>query len=196
MSERIVLASGNTGKIKELQAILAALPFEIIPQSEFNVPDADETGFTFIENALIKARQASEMTGLPAIADDSGICVDALDGQPGIYSARYAGEQATSTDRINKLLTALEGVPEDKRTAHFQCVIVYLRYAKDPDPIVVCGKWFGSITTAARGTNGIAYDPIFFVPEKNCTAAEMDPQEKYQLSHRGQALHQLCDALK
>lgn len=193
--QRLVLASGNPGKIEELQAILKDLPYEIIPQGEFNVPDADETGLTFIENALIKARQACELTGLPAIADDSGLCVDALDGQPGIYSARYAGEGATAADRNQKLLTALTDVPLAERTAYFHCVIVYMRHAKDPDPIIATGKWFGSITTEPRGKFGMGYDPIFWVPNDECTAAEMDPEEKCRVSHRGQALTQLCHAL-
>lgn len=194
--QRIVLASGNPGKIEELQAILKNLPYQIVPQSDFNVPDAAETGLTFIENALIKARNACTLTGLPAIADDSGVCVDALDGQPGIYSARYAGEGASSAKRNQKLLNALTELPDSKRGAHFHCVIVFMRHAKDPDPLVTTGKWFGKITTEPNGNCGMGYDPIFWVSDYQCTAAEMDPEEKCRVSHRGQALTQLCNALR
>lgn len=195
MSQRIVLASGNPGKIIELQAILQALPYEIVPQSQFNIPDADETGFTFIENALIKARQACEMTGLPAIADDSGLCIDALQGAPGIYSARYAGPGATQQDLINKVLNEMQSVSDEQRQARFHCMIVFLRHAKDPDPIIAHGTWNGLITREPIGEHGIAYDPIFFAPEFGCTAASLPPEKKFEVSHRGRALQQLCDAL-
>ena len=192
---KIVLASGNKGKVREIQALLSETDVNIVPQSEFNVIEAEETGLTFVENAILKARNAAQHTGLPAIADDSGIEVDALNGQPGIYSARYAGTGASDADNLNKLLTELKGVPEAKRTARFQCLMVYLRHAEDPTPLICQGTWEGGILFEARGDNGFGYDPVFYVPTHDCSSAELDPDTKNRLSHRGQALRQLCAAL-
>lgn len=191
--QKIVLASGNAGKLIELQAILAKKQVSLIPQSEYKVSDADETGLSFVENALIKARHACSATGLPAIADDSGIEVDALNGEPGIYSARYAGSSGAQADKDNnaKLLAQLELVAEPDRTARFQCVIVYLRHERDPMPLICQGTWEGRILLAERGTNGFGYDSLFFVPSHGCASAELDPASKNSISHRGQALTQL-----
>ncbi len=191
--KQVVLASGNAGKLKELQAILASDNTELLPQSRFNVSDADETGLSFVENAIIKARHACEATGLPAIADDSGIEVDALQGEPGIYSARYSGQHGPDTDYENnlKLLSEMEQVPEEQRTARFQCVIVYLRFARDPMPLICQGTWEGRILFAPSGDNGFGYDPLFYVPQYECSSAQLDPAQKNQISHRGQALQQL-----
>jgi XTP/dITP diphosphohydrolase len=192
--QKIVLASGNAGKIKEIQAILQAHP--IVPQSLFNVAEADETGTTFVENAIIKARNAALHCKLPAIADDSGLVVDALNGAPGVYSARYAGVGASDSDNTQKLLQALEGVPEERRTARFICVMVFMEHADDPLPIIAQGVWEGRILTQAVGCNGFGYDPVFFVPEYNCASAELSPEVKNSLSHRGIALKQLTAAIK
>lgn len=194
---KTVLATGNQGKVAEMQQTLQEFGFEVIPQSEFNIPEAIEDGLTFVENALKKARHACEQTGLPAIADDSGLEVDALNGAPGIYSARYAqnsDSKATQPQANNeKLLRALEHV--DDRTARFQCVIVYLKHAKDPTPIICQGSWEGRIAKAASGTNGFGYDPLFYVPSEQQHAAELSVQTKKKLSHRGQALTALQLAL-
>jgi XTP/dITP diphosphohydrolase len=195
MNRQIVLASGNRGKVREINQILASLHFTVLPQSDFNVPEAEETGLTFVENALLKARNACRHTPLPAIADDSGIEVDALNGAPGIYSARYAGKGASDEQNLRKLLGELDGLPEAERTARFQCVMVYLRHAHDPTPIICQGTWEGHITAAPRGANGFGYDPVFFVPTHGCTSAELAPAVKNQLSHRGQALRALVAAL-
>ena len=192
---KIVLASSNKGKVREIQALLSGTDINIVPQSEFNVVDAEETGLTFVENAILKARNAAHHTGLPAIADDSGIEVDALNGQPGIYSARFAGKGASDADNLNKLLTELKDIPEAKRTARFQCLMVYLRHAGDPTPLIYQGTWEGRILFEARGDNGFGYDPVFYVPTHDCSSAELDPDTKNRLSHRGQALRQLCAAL-
>jgi len=192
--QKIVLASGNAGKIKEIQAILQAHP--IVPQSLFNVAEADETGTTFVENAIIKARNAALHCKLPAIADDSGLVVDALNGAPGVYSARYAGVGASDSDNTQKLLQALEGVPEELRTARFICVMVFMEHANDPLPIIAQGVWEGRILTQPVGLNGFGYDPVFFVPEYNCASAELSPEVKNSLSHRGIALKQLTAAIK
>jgi len=189
---RIVLATGNAGKARELQDLLAGSGMQIILQTEIGVRPAEETGLTFIENALLKARNAAEQTGLPAIADDSGLEVDALKGEPGIHSARYAGPQASDADNVQKLLRELHGVPVVKRSARFRCVLVYMRHGRDPAPLVCEGVWEGSILDAARGTNGFGYDPVFLVPDKSCTSAELAPEEKNRLSHRGQALAKLA----
>ncbi|PHQ79189.1 MAG: non-canonical purine NTP pyrophosphatase, RdgB/HAM1 family [Coxiella sp. (in: Bacteria)] len=189
--KRIVLASGNKGKIRELQRILCTLPYDIVPQSEFDVPDADETGLTYIENAILKARHACAITKLPAIADDSGICIDALKGAPGIYSARYAGPDANDVDLINKVLKEMKGIPDDQRGAQFHCVIAYLQHETDPDPIIAHGIWRGRVVHEAIGVQGFGYDPIFFLEEQQCTAAELDPDLKSKISHRGQALQVL-----
>lgn len=200
--QKIVLASGNAGKLKELQAMLAVLPVHIVAQSEFNIDDAEETGLTFIENAIIKARHASAASGLPAIADDSGLAVDALGGAPGIYSARYAGLAADikglERDQANnsKLLNALKQIPDGQRGAQFHCVLVYLRHAADPTPLVCHGQWHGSILHAAAGAGGFGYDPLFLVPERGCSSAELSAVEKNQISHRAQASQLLLAALK
>ncbi|MGA7802500.1 MAG: RdgB/HAM1 family non-canonical purine NTP pyrophosphatase [Gammaproteobacteria bacterium] len=191
----IVLASSNPGKVREINHLLDGHDLQVVPQSQFQVPDADETGLTFVENAILKARNAAQHTGLPAIGDDSGIEVDALNGAPGIYSARYAGSGAGDRDNVDKLLAALEGVPEQARTARFQCVMVYLRDGADPTPIICQGTWEGRILDAPRGANGFGYDPVFHVPTHHCSAAELPAEIKNRLSHRGQALTQLVQAL-
>lgn len=185
---KIVLATANPGKLRELQAVLAGLDFEIVPQSAFGVLEAEETGLTFIENALLKARNAALYTGLPALADDSGLAVDALGGVPGIYSARYAGAGAGDRANIGKLLAELEGVPAERRTARFVCVLALLHHPADPTPLICQGSWEGTILTEPRGEGGFGYDPIFFVPGEQRTAAELEPAVKNQISHRGQAL--------
>lgn len=192
---QIVLASNNKGKVREIGQMLAELQLEVVPQSTFNIEDADETGLTFVENAIIKARHASAKAGLPAIADDSGLEVDALKGAPGIYSARFAGKGASDQENLQKLLAELEDIPEAKRTARFQCLMVYMRHAEDPTPIICQGTWEGFITMEPIGDNGFGYDPVFFVPDLQCTSAQLAPQVKNQLSHRGQALCLLIEAL-
>lgn len=190
---KIVLASGNQGKLREFSAMFTEhfsdAGVELIPQTELGVSDADETGLSFVENAIIKARHACEVTGLPALADDSGIEVDALQGAPGIYSARYSndGDQGNNA----KLLKELTGVPEEKRTARFQCVLVYMRHAKDPTPQVFQGSWEGKILSEPSGSEGFGYDPVFFVPSENCSAADLSKEQKNKISHRGQAIQQL-----
>ncbi len=191
----IVLASSNPGKVREINQVLAGLNVIVRPQAEFNVIDAEETGLTFVENAILKARNAAQHTGLPAIADDSGLEVDALAGAPGIYSARYAGEGASDLENLEKLLDALADVPEENRSARFQCLMVYMRHADDPTPLICQGSWEGRILTAARGSNGFGYDPVFYVPTHNCASAELAAEIKNSLSHRGQALRQLVTAL-
>ena len=195
-AQRMVLASNNQGKLRELGDLLAGLHLDIIPQARFGVSEAEETGLTFVENAIIKARHAAKMTGLPAIADDSGIEVDALNGIPGIYSARYAGQGATDEANNRKLLQALDGVPDAQRNARYQCLIVYMRHAFDPTPIICGGSWEGRILTAPRGTGGFGYDPIFFVPTHHCSAGELDAVEKNRISHRGLALRKLLAAFR
>lgn len=193
MTQRVVLATGNPGKLKEMREIFSGTGIEIVPQSEFNTPDAVEDGLSFIENALKKARNAAEHSGMPALADDSGIEVDALNGEPGIHSARYAGNDESN---IEKLLSELDGIAEDRRTARFQCVIVYLRHATDPVPVIAQGTWEGKILTMPRGEGGFGYDPVFYVPELDCSAAELSAEDKNRLSHRGKALRQMFDKLK
>jgi XTP/dITP diphosphohydrolase len=185
---RLVLASGNAGKLAELRALLAGDGFDLVPQSELGVDDIEETGLTFVENALLKARHAARRTGLPALADDSGLCVDALGGAPGLYSARYAGTQGDARANIAKLLEALADVPEERRTAHFHAVVVLLRHADDPQPIIAEGRWPGRILHAPRGGRGFGYDPVFLDPVHAASAAELDPALKNRISHRGQAL--------
>jgi len=194
--KRIVLASGNKGKVREINQILAGLDLEVVPQTEFDVPEIEETGLTFVENAILKARNAAQHTGLPAIADDSGLEVDALKGAPGIYSARYAGVGSTDEQNLIKLLNSLEGVPEAERSARFQCLMVFMEHELDPTPIICQGTWEGRITTAAQGENGFGYDPVFYVPSHDCTSAELSAEEKNSLSHRGQALQLLLQALR
>ena len=191
----IVLASNNAGKVREINQLLAPSGISVRPQGELGIEEADETGLSFVENAIIKARHAAEASGLPAIADDSGLEVDALNGAPGIYSARYAGADADDRANCDKLLAALDGVPEAERGARFQCVMVYLRHAADPTPLICQGTWEGRILDAPRGENGFGYDPVFYVPEQGRSAAELDAPTKNALSHRGQALQQLVQRL-
>ena len=196
MHKTIVLASNNAGKVREFGALLAGLDMDVVPQSQFNVPDIEETGLTFVENAILKARNAANHAHRPAIADDSGLEVDALDGAPGIYSARYAGPGASDRENLEKLLAMLSGVPEEQRSARFQCVLVYLRHALDPTPLICQGTWEGRILTSPRGRGGFGYDPVFFVPTHNCSSAELPPEVKNALSHRGQALQKLLAAMR
>ena len=193
--KKLVLASANPGKIKELQELLSGLGISIIPQGDLNIPDIEETGLTFVENAILKARNAAALSGLPAIADDSGLEVDYLLGAPGIYSARYFGDGATDATNREKLLTALTDVPVGQRGARYQAVIVYLRHAEDPTPIICQGTWEGSIAFEHRGTHGFGYDPIFYVPEMACHAAELDKPTKHSLSHRGKAIDQFLQQM-
>lgn len=191
--QKIVLASSNQGKLKEFQDIFQTARVQLIPQSELGVADAEETGLSFVENAIIKARNASIVTGLPSLSDDSGIEVDALNGAPGIYSARYGGVSGETADAANneKLLQALSNVPDNERTARFQCVIVYMRHGEDPTPLICQGTWEGRILHSAEGVNGFGYDPLFYVPTHDCASASLDKAVKNSLSHRGQALRQL-----
>lgn len=193
--QKIVLASNNKGKVRELSEMLSSLDIEVLPQAAFNIDDADETGLTFVENAIIKARHASAIAGLPAIADDSGLEVDALKGAPGIYSARYSGADASDEKNLLKLLEALKDVPEEQRTARFQCLLVYMRHAEDPTPVICQGTWEGRITFKPQGENGFGYDPVFYVPEYHCTSAQLSPDQKNKLSHRGIALTALVKKL-
>lgn len=194
LPRKIVLASNNPGKVLEIQALAGALA-EIVPQSQFNVPDAEEMGLSFVENAILKARHAASHTSLPALADDSGLEVDALHGAPGIYSARYAGKDASDWTNLEKLLSDLAEVPEAERGARFVCVMVYLRHALDPTPIICQGTWEGHILFEAKGKNGFGYDPIFFVPTHGCSSAELPPEVKNRLSHRAQALKKMLEVL-
>ncbi|MBT3505632.1 MAG: RdgB/HAM1 family non-canonical purine NTP pyrophosphatase [Piscirickettsiaceae bacterium] len=187
---KIVLASGNAGKLREFSQLLRDMNTEVIPQSAFNLIEAEETGLTFVENAIIKARHACLQTGLPAIADDSGIEVDALNGEPGIYSARYSGPNATAQKNCDALLNALINTPEAKRTARYQCVIVFMRHAKDPTPIICQADWQGHILAEPKGDGGFGYDPLFWVEQHQCTAAELSPEQKHAISHRGKAIRQ------
>jgi XTP/dITP diphosphohydrolase len=192
---RLVLASGNAGKLAELRALLAGDGFDLHAQSEFGVGDIAETGLTFVENALLKARHAARATGLPALADDSGLCVDALGGAPGLYSARYAGPHGDAQANIARLLDELADVEDAGRTAHFHAVVVLLRHAGDPQPIIAEGRWFGRILRAPQGTRGFGYDPVFLDPEHDASAAELDPALKNRISHRGRALAALRERL-
>ncbi len=186
--QQIILASGNKKKLKELSHILNSFEIELVAQSEYKVTEAIEDGLSFVENAIIKARHACEATGKPAIADDSGIDVDYLNGNPGIYSARFAGDSANDEDNLNKLLRELNGVAKELRRARYQCVIVYMRHAKDPTPLICQASWEGIILTEKMGDGGFGYDPVFYCPQKNKTAAQMSPEEKALISHRGKAL--------
>ena len=194
--KNIVLASSNPGKVREINQLLAELDMHVVAQGDYGVMDAEETGLTFVENAILKARNAAAHTGQPAIADDSGIEVDALNGAPGIYSARYAGAGASDQDNLQKLLEALRDIPESERTARFQCLMVYMRHGEDPTPLICQGTWEGRILFEPRGENGFGYDPVFHVPTHNCSSAELEPDVKNALSHRGQALRLLLGALK
>ena len=196
MNTTIVLASGNAGKLREVSQILAGLDLCVVSQSNFAIPEVDETGQSFTENAMIKARHAARHTGQSSIADDSGLEVDALGGAPGIFSARYGGPQASDEQHVRKLLADLTGVPDERRTARFQCAMVYLEHDSDPTPIICNGTWEGRILLEPRGTNGFGYDPVFYVPTHDCSSAELPPELKNALSHRGQALRQLAAALK
>ena len=194
--QRTVFASNNAGKVAEVDALLQPVGFAVIPQSDFVVPEAEETGLTFVENAIIKARNACAHTRLPAIADDSGLEVDALDGEPGIYSSRYAGSHGDDTANNSLLLAELAGISEPERTARFRCVMVYMRHAEDPAPLICQGVWEGRVLEAPRGEGGFGYDPVFWVPTEGCSAAELPAETKNRLSHRGQALRALLEALQ
>ncbi|MFO3706813.1 RdgB/HAM1 family non-canonical purine NTP pyrophosphatase [Xanthomonas codiaei] len=194
--KQLVLASGNAGKLEELRAMLAGLPLQIVAQGELGVEDVPETGLTFVENALIKARHASAVTGLPALADDSGLIVDALGGAPGLYSARYAGSPTNAQANNAKLLEAMRVVPAERRSARFYAVIVLLRHPEDPQPLIAEGSWEGVITTAPRGDGGFGYNPVFLDPVHGLTAAEMDSDLKNRLSHRAVALATLQHKLR
>lgn len=192
--QKLVLASNNAGKVKEFQALLAPLQFEVIPQGVLGIPSAEEPFQTFVENALAKARHASSASGLPALADDSGICAHALDGRPGVYSARYAGENANDAANNEKLITELSNLSD--RSAHYVCALVFINSADDPNPLIVETSWHGEIVDQAKGSNGFGYDPHFFLPELGKTAAELDPAQKNLISHRGQALRELICQLQ
>lgn len=196
---KVVLASGNQGKLRELQSLLATCDLDLLSQADFDLETPEETGLTFVENALIKARYVADKTGLPAIADDSGLAVRALNGAPGIYSARYAGEGSggEKNDRANleKLLNNMQDVSDDARQACFHCVLVYLQHAADPTPIICHGQWHGQITREPAGENGFGYDPVFWVPQQNCTSAQLQPDQKNSMSHRGKALQALVQAM-
>ena len=194
--QKIVLATNNQGKVNELQNLLADAGFNVVAQKEFNVPEVDETGLSFVENAILKARHTAKFTKLPAIADDSGLVVNALGGAPGIYSARYAGEHGNDASNNQKLLQELKNVPSEKRTAYFYCALAFMRHENDPTPIICLGKWDGIILNEIRGEGGFGYDPLFYVPELNCSAAELTKEHKSQISHRGQALKQLIAKIK
>jgi XTP/dITP diphosphohydrolase len=192
--KQIVLASGNPGKLREFAEMLASVDFEVVPQSQFNVPEADEPHFTFVENALAKARHAARLTGLPALADDSGICVHALGGEPGVHSARYAGEPKSDERNNQKVIADLQGKAD--RRAHYVAVLVFVRHADDPQPLIVEGEWHGEIIDTPRGSGGFGYDPYFLVPDLGRTAAEITSEEKHERSHRGKALRELVTKLK
>ncbi|MCD5361596.1 RdgB/HAM1 family non-canonical purine NTP pyrophosphatase [Chromobacterium aquaticum] len=194
MFDKLVMASNNAGKLKEFAALMAPLGIQVIPQGELQVPECPEPHHTFLENALEKARHASRVTGLPALADDSGICVEALSGAPGVYSARYAGEPKSDAANNAKLVAALQG--EANRRAWYYCVLVMVRHADDPQPLVADGMWFGEVRDEAAGAGGFGYDPHFWLPQHGCSVAEMDAAEKNRVSHRGQALQALLAKLR
>ncbi|MBP6280183.1 MAG: RdgB/HAM1 family non-canonical purine NTP pyrophosphatase [Rhodocyclaceae bacterium] len=191
--KQLVLASGNSGKLREFAELLAQFDFEVLPQSAFNVPEADEPHCTFVENALAKARHAARLTGLPALADDSGICISALDGAPGVYSARYAGEPKSDARNNEKLIAALHD--QTDRRAHYVAVLVLVRRADDPQPIIAQGEWYGEIVETPQGENGFGYDPYFYLPEFGLTAAQLSATQKNRISHRAKALAQLITKL-
>lgn len=193
---KIVIASDNQSKLKELQEALGSLEFDFVPQSKFGIIGPEETGLSFIENAILKARHASKESDLPAIADDSGLCVNALGGAPGIYSARYAGPESDSKKNIDKLLQAIETIKGEDRAAHFYCAIAFVRHATDPAPLVAVGQWFGRILEEPVGEEGFGYDPIFFIPHLNCSAAELQLDNKNQISHRAKAIKEMGEKLK
>lgn len=192
---KLVLASGNKGKLKEFSDILAPLNIELSAQSDFNIGSVEETGTTFVENAILKARHAASISGLPALADDSGLVVHALNGEPGIYSARYAGADASDSENIDKLLAEMDDVQTAQRRAFFFCTLVLMRHSNDPTPLIAQGKWHGTIALSPSGTEGFGYDPVFYVPELNCCAAELEKAEKNKISHRGKAVQELLRQL-
>ena len=194
MTQRLILASNNAGKLKEFSELLGPIGFELHTQGEFNVPEAEEPFATFVENALAKARHASRLTGLPALADDSGVCVNALGGAPGVYSARYAGEPKSDARNNQKVIADLAAHAD--KSAYYYCVLVYVRHADDPQPVIADGAWHGEIIAEPRGSNGFGYDPYFLIPALGKTAAELAPHEKNAISHRGQALRALVGKLK
>ena len=194
MTQRLILASNNAGKLKEFSEILGPIGFTLHPQGEFNVPEADEPFGTFVENALEKARHASRLTGLPALADDSGVCVNAFGGKPGVWSARFAGEPKSDARNNEKMIADLEAHAD--KSAYYYCVLVYVRHPDDPQPVIADGRWNGEITPTARGDNGFGYDPHFYIPSLGKCVAELSPAEKNALSHRGQALRALVEKLK
>ncbi|MGH1430103.1 MAG: XTP/dITP diphosphatase [Neptuniibacter sp.] len=196
MINKIVLASGNKGKLKEFSQVLGDLKVEVLPQSEFQISDADETGLSFVENAILKARHAAKATGLPALADDSGLEVDALNGAPGIYSARFSGTEATDEKNNQLLLEKLQGIPAEERTARFRCVLAFLRHANDPTPLICQGSWEGLILEQLSGNNGFGYDPLFLIPQLEKTSAQLAPEEKNKISHRGQAVALMKENIK
>jgi len=196
VTHELVLASDNRGKLKELTALLLDSGFSVVGQGALGVTPAEETGETFVENAILKARNAALQTGRPAIADDSGLEVDALNGAPGVYSARFAGDHASDSDNVTQLLSRLENIPWEDRNARFRCLMVYLRRADDPAPLICEGTWSGVVTQAPSGQNGFGYDPVFWVPDEGCTAAELDSERKNGLSHRARALRMLVERLK
>jgi XTP/dITP diphosphohydrolase len=191
--KKLILASNNPGKLREFSALLATVDFEVLPQAQFNVPEAEEPHFTFVENAIAKARHAARLTGLPALADDSGICVEALGGAPGVFSARYAGEPKSDQRNNEKLIADLAG--QANRRAHYYCILVFVRHADDPQPIIAEGEWHGEIIDTPRGQNGFGYDPYFWLPEFGCTGAELASDKKNEISHRGKALRELIRKL-
>ena len=193
---KLVLASGNIGKIAELQSILDPLGVEVLAQSRFNTPEADEIGLSFVENAIIKARNAAQHSGWASVADDSGLEVDCLQGAPGIYSARYSGENATDESNNRKMLYELRGQPAGKRTARFHCALALFRFPNDAAPLIVHDTWEGIILDTPRGENGFGYDPLFYIPELDCTSAELAKDKKNQLSHRGKAMRKLLEQLR
>ncbi len=193
--KKLVLASSNPGKLRELSALLDESRYRIIPQADFNVPEVAETGTTFVENAIIKARHAAQYTGLAALADDSGIVIDALNGEPGVHSARFSGSDASDESNNILLVEKLRSVPEAQRSARYQAVIVYMRDAADPSPIICEGSWEGIIVLEAKGSGGFGYDPYFYLPDYGCTSAELSADEKNRISHRGQALRLLLEKL-
>jgi len=194
--KKIVLASNNKGKVREFNELFVNLGWEVIPQAELGVDEIEETGLSFVENAILKARNAAAHTGLPAIADDSGIEVDALNGAPGIYSARFAGLDASDEANLQKLLTDLKNVPDSERSARFQCLLVFMRHDLDPTPLISQGTWEGTILKAPQGDNGFGYDPVFYVAEEDCSSAELPAATKNKLSHRGQALQQFIQTIQ
>lgn len=192
----VVLASGNAGKLREFQALLAPLGFEVTSQADYHLDPVEETGHTFVENALLKARAAAKVSGLPALADDSGLAVNALQGAPGIYSARFAGEEGNDTANNRKLLDVMKDIPEGHRQAQYWCALVYLRHADDPAPLIVQCSWQGDILSLPRGEGGFGYDPLFWVADQGMSAAELTAAEKNRLSHRGRAVTAMIEAIK